>query len=299
MYVLRTYNKKGLITGLGKMAFAIFLTISVITGCHQETGKGKKQLITVSILPQKYFVEKIAGEIYNINVLIPSGASPETYEPTPSQIIKLEKSAIYFEIGYIEMEINRMNDFLLNKPDLKAVNCSDGISLIKMEDKWVEPHIWLSPKNVKVIAKNIYNGLVEIDPDNQMLYRENLDKFLQEIDEINNKITSRLKNLESRSFLIYHPALTYFAKDYGLNQVPVQIEGKAPSSKYMKTIIEKAKKKDIKVIVVQQQFDIQKANTIAKEIDGKAITINPLNYNWEEEMMNIATELKNALQNNL
>jgi zinc transport system substrate-binding protein len=299
MYVLRTYNEKGLITGLGKMAFAIFLTISVITGCHQETGKDKKQLITVSILPQKYFVEKIAGEMYNINVLIPSGASPETYEPTPSQIIKLEKSAIYFEIGYIEMEINRMNDFLLKKPDLKAVNCSDGISLIKMEDKWVEPHIWLSPKNVKVIAKNIYNGLVEIDPDNQMLYRENLDKFLQEINEINNKITSRLKNLESRSFLIYHPALTYFAKDYGLNQVPVQIEGKAPSSKYMKTIIEKAKKKDIKVIVVQQQFDIQKANTIAKEIDGKAITINPLNYNWEEEMMNIATNLENALQNNL
>ncbi len=296
MNVLRTYNKKGIITGFGKMTFVIFLTISVITGCHQETGKDKKQLITVSILPQKYFVEKIAGEMYNINVLIPSGASPETYEPTPSQIIKLEKSAIYFEIGYIEMEINRMNDFLLNKPDLKAVNCSNGISLIKMEDKWVEPHIWLSPKNVKVIAKNIYNGLVEIDPDNRMLYKENLDKFLQEIDEVNNKIKSKLKNLESRSFLIYHPALTYFAKDYELIQIPVQIEGKAPSSKYMKTIIEKARDEGIKTFVVQQQFDIQKAKTIAKEIDGKVITINPLNYNWEDEVLEIAQKLKDALQ---
>ena len=298
MNVQRYYDMKGIrkvITSV-ILLFAFF----AISGCNSEQAKDKKPLITVSILPQKYLVEKIAGDKFNINVLIPSGASPETYEPTPSQIIRLEKSEIYFETGYIEMEINRMAGYLQNTPDIKVINCSDGINLIKKDDKWIEPHIWLSPKNVKVIAQNIYKGLIAIDPDSENLYKENLTKFLKEIDDIDNSIREKLKNIKSRSFLIYHPALTYFAKDYGLNQIPVQIEGKTPSSKYMKTIIEKAKAEGIKAIVVQQQFDIQKAKTIAKEIDGKVITINPLNYNWEEEMMNIAKKLKNALgQNNL
>jgi zinc transport system substrate-binding protein len=196
------------------------------------------------------------------------------------------------------MEINRMAGYLHNKPDIKVVNCSDGINLIKKENKWIEPHIWLSPKNVKVMAQNIYNGLIAIDPGSEDFYGKNLAKFLKEIEDIDNSIREELKNLTSRSFLIYHPALTYFAKDYGLTQIPVQTEGKTPSSKYMKEIIEKAKKEGIKVIVVQQQFDIQKAKTIAKEIDATVITINPLNYDWEEEMMNIATKLKNALGGN-
>ncbi len=254
-----------------------------------------KQLITVSILPQKYFVEKIAGDRYNINVLIPSGASPETYEPTPSQIIKLEKSNIYFEMGYLEMEINRMNNYLKNKKGIKVVNCSQGIDLIKKNEKWVEPHIWMSPENVKVIAKNIYNALTDIDPDSKAVYKDNLDKFLGEIDTLDRDIKSKLKKLGTRSFLIYHPALTYFAKDYGLIQIPVQVGGKTPSSKYMKTVIEKAKDEGIKAVVVQQQFDLQKAKTIAKEIGGKVVTINPLNYNWEEEMLSIAGKLRDAM----
>jgi len=296
MNVQKICNMKGIekITATIILLFA-FIAIS---GCNRKPVKDKKPLITVSILPQKYFVGKIAGDRFDINVLIPSGASPETYEPTPSQIIRLEKSKIYFETGYIEMEINRMASYLHNKPDIKVVNCSDGINLIKKENKWIEPHIWLSPKNVKVMAQNIYNGLIAIDPGSEDFYGKNLAKFLKEIDDIDNSIREELKNLTSRSFLIYHPALTYFAKDYGLTQIPVQTEGKTPSSKYMKEIIEKAKKEGIKVIVVQQQFDIQKAKTIAKEIDATVITINPLNYDWEEEMMNIATKLKNALGGN-
>ncbi len=296
MNVQKICNMKG----IGKITAAIILLFAfiAISGCNRKPVKDKKPLITVSILPQKYFVGKIAGDRFDINVLIPSGASPETYEPTPSQIIRLEKSKIYFETGYIEMEINRMAGYLHNKPDIKVVNCSDGINLIKKENKWIEPHIWLSPKNVKVMAQNIYNGLIAIDPGSEDFYGKNLAKFLKEIDDIDNSIREELKNLTSRSFLIYHPALTYFAKDYGLTQIPVQTEGKTPSSKYMKEIIEKAKKEGIKVIVVQQQFDIQKAKTIAKEIDAKVITINPLNYDWEEEMMNIATKLKNALGGN-
>jgi len=286
--------------GIGKISAAIILLLAfiAISGCNRKSAKDRKPLITVSILPQKYFVGKIAGDRFDINVLIPSGASPETYEPTPSQIIRLEKSRIYFETGYIEMEINRMAGYLQNKPDIKVVNCSNGINLIKKENKWIEPHIWLSPKNVKVIAQNIYNGLIAINPGSEEIYRKNIAKFLKEIDDIDNSIREELKNLKSRSFLIYHPALTYFAKDYGLTQISVQTEGKTPSSKYMKRIIEKAKKEGIKVIVVQQQFDIQKAKTIAREIDAKVITINPLNYDWEEEMMNIATKLKNALGGN-
>ena len=297
MNVQKYYDMKGISKVIASVI--LLLTFLVISGCNREQTKDKKSLITVSILPQKYFVEKIAGDKFNINVLIPSGASPETYEPTPSQIIKLERSAVYFEIGYIELEVNRMKGYLKNKTDLRIVNCSDGINLIKKEDRWVEPHIWMSPENVRVIAQNIYKGLIAIDPVSENLYKENLTKFLKEIDDIDNSIREELKNLKSRSFLIYHPALTYFAKDYGLTQIPVQIEGKTPSSKYMKTIIEKAKLEGITTIVVQQQFDIRKAKTIAKEIGGKIITINPLNYNWEEEMMNIAKKLKHSLQDNL
>ncbi len=278
-----------------KTTVILLIAILFLAGCGQEKAANNKQLITVSILPQKYFVEKIAGDSFEINVLIPSGASPETYEPTPSQILKTEKSAVYFEMGYIELEKNRMKGYLKNKSGLKIINCSNGIELIKKGEKWIEPHIWMSPENVKVIAKNIYTGLVAIAPENRKNYKNNLNTFFTEIDSINKIIETKLKNTKSKSFLIYHPALTYFARDYGLNQIPVQVEGKTPSSKYMKSIIEKAKKEGIKIIVVQQQFDIQKAKTIAQEIGGKVITINPLNYNWEEEMVSIADKLGGEL----
>ena len=227
----------------------VFLVL-LLNACAINTIE-TKPVISVSILPQKYFVEKIAGDNFKINVLIPPGASPATYDPTPAQIVELAKSKIYFKIGHIEFEKNWLDKISIEYPELNIIDNSVGIDLLENKDSgsdhdhhhgFIEPHTWMSPQNANIIASSIYEALLKLDKENESFYTNNYHLFISEIDSLNRRLSMQLQDIPSRSFIIYHPALTYFAEAYNLNQIPIEKEGKSPSAFHIKQIIDVAKK---------------------------------------------------------
>ena len=156
----------------------------------------------------------------------------------------------------------------------------------------VEPHIWNSVKNARIIANNIFQALSEIDNEQTPYYQHRLDSLLQVIDNTGKEMDTLMENAD-RTFLIYHPALTYFARDYGLNQISIEADGKEPSPAHLKELIQLCREEQPKIIFVQKEFDTRNAEIIARELQVNVIPINPLSYHWNEEMINIAKALSN------
>lgn len=270
------------------------------SGCNPSS-ISEKDVISVSIIPQKFFVQQIAGSEQPINIMIPSGASPATYEPTPKQLVQLSNSAIYFKIGHIEFEKSWMEKIKSTNASMKIYDVSDKIELIEGEashhgdhdhSSGADPHIWVSPKQVKIIAQNIYNDLITEYPDKQGIYENNFNLFIDSLNKLDLYIENAIANLPNKYFLIFHPALTYFAKDYGLKQISIELEGKKPSAEHLKNVIDLIKEKNIKVILIQQEFDIENAEAIAKETGIKVVQINPLSENWFEETIKLVSVFK-------
>jgi zinc transport system substrate-binding protein len=283
------------------LLFCFCVLLSV--GCSTKQQPLEKPVITVSILPQKYFTEKIVGDRFDINVMIPPGASPASYDPSPKQMANLANSAIYFKIGYIGFEINWINKIAPDFPDVKFIDSSEGIIFLESDESHgehqhhrLEPHIWMSPEKVKVIASNILQTLIQEDEKNATFYTDNYKAFNKELDSIHALIENKLRNIRHREFIIYHPALTYFAQDYNLQQHALEIDGKEPSVQQMRELINLAKERDIKLIFVQKQFNQGEAKTLEKEINGKVVSIDPLDYNWDTQIMDIANLLNNGLK---
>jgi zinc transport system substrate-binding protein len=278
------------------------LTVSLLS-CNPKSKETEKPIIMVSILPQKYFVEEIAGDKFEVNLMIPPGASPATYDPTPRQMQDMANANLYFKIGYIGFELNWINRVANDYPDVSFINSSDGIDFKETEEQHgdhshyrLEPHVWMSPKNVKVISANILKAVTEADPENSDFYQSNYKIFLEKITMVDEKIKSKLTNIQSRDFIIYHPALTYYARDYDLNQYSLEIDGKEPSVKQMTELIKLAKEKNIKVIFVQSQFNQEEARTLEKEINGTVYPIDPLDYHWEKQILSITDILSEQLK---
>ena len=264
--------------------------ISQSTSSKQLAGTEKIQ-IAVSILPQINFVEKIGQDKVQVFAMIPPGASPATYEPTPGQLRDLSQAKMYVRIGHIPFEKAWMNKIMDASKGMKLVDSSQGIEIIGND-----PHIWLSPKLVKIQAENIYNGLVAIDPKNKDYYAENKNKFIQEIDNLNKEIATTLTGINSSKFMIFHPSWGYFAKDYGLEQIPIEIEGKEPSADDIFKLIETAKANGIKVIFAAPQFSTKSAEVIAKEIGGKVIFVDPLARDYTTNMQIVSKTFAQGLK---
>ena len=274
-----------------------------------DTGS-KKFEIAVSILPQKYFVERIAGESANIDfdihVVIPPGHSPATYAPTPRQMKVLSHCKLYFRIGYIPFETTWMKNIASNNPQMKIIDTSVGVDLIEArEDEddlhqdhhhaGIDPHIWLSPRAVKIQAKHILDALIEIDRENQDSYKENYRLFLQEIDLLDREIRSLLEKSRGSKFMVFHPAWSYLARDYGLEQFAIEEEGKAPNPANLKKVIDIARGEKIRIIFVQQQFDTHNALAVAAEIGGRVVKIDPLAPDWLDNMKGIAKKISESV----
>jgi len=284
----------------------ILFALVIVFGCRTEGNDEDKPVITASILPQRYLLQKIAGNRYEINVILPPGASPATYDPSPRQLQQLSKSKAYFMIGHLGFEnawIKKISS--LNK-SMPVFDLSSGIELINSEhhhsnrDKKrinADPHIWLSPKAIKIICYNIYTALKEIIPSDSLIYKHNYYSFLEELDSIDSEIRNSLSELNNRTFFIYHPALTYYARDYELLQISVEQEGKAPSPYHLKQLINLAEKENIKTIFIQEQFDIENAEVLAHEIGGKIIKINPLDEDLLSQIIYITSQFQKNLSN--
>lgn len=270
---------------------------------------GSEKTITVTIEPLRYITEQIAGDKFKVVSMVPKGSSPETYDPTPQQLVELGDSKAYFRIGYIGFEKTWLDRLIENTPHMQIFDTSVGVNLIydshhhcnadghQHVHEGVEPHIWNSPINAQIIAKNVLLALTQMDKENEEYYTDRykvLDKDLERTDSI---IKVQLKDAD-KVFMIYHPALSYFARDYGLKQISIEDGGKEPSPVHLKNLIDSARKENVKVIFVQQEFDSRNAELIAKETGVKIIPINPLSYNWNEEIMNVAKALNHAQEIN-
>ena len=276
------------------------LTLFILSACGNTTQKSEKPILTVTLEPLRYFTEAIAGDSYEVVSMVPKGSSPESYDPTPQQLVNLRKSQTYFRIGYIGFEQVWMKKLEANSPDMKVYDTSKGIDLIRDKGHWhgdhfheggVEPHVWNSTQNALIIADNIYQALCELDSTHQEDYRKRLDVLKQTIRQTDANVRTLLEKADS-TFLIYHPALSYFARDYGLKQVSIEEGGKEPSPAQLKTLIETCRNENVHTIFVQQEFDQRNAQLIANELGVNIVSINPLSYDWVKEMIRIAEALK-------
>ena len=252
----------------------------------------------VSILPQAYFVERIGGPHVDIEVLVGPGQSPATYEPTPKQMTKLARAHLYFRIGvpFEEAFVPRIARTFRN---LQIVDTRKGVQLRYFTKtggpEIPDPHIWLDPKRVKVQAATIWRALSGVDPKYAVEFDSNLRTFQADLHSVDAKIADSLAPLKGMNFYVFHPAFGYFGDSYGLTQVAVEIAGKEPSPKQLTELIEKAKQDGVKVIFVQPQFARKAAETIARQIDGAVVAMNPLSRDYLRNLEDMAAAVKKAL----
>jgi len=254
----------------------------------------------VSILPQQTFLKAIGGDKVNISLMVQPGNSPHTYEPKPSQMVAVAKADLYLAID-VEFEKVWLPKFSSLNPKMHIIGIADGIKKMHMQKaeheqqeahhthEGEDPHIWTVPMNVKIIAQNIYDALIKLDSTNAPYYKKNLDTFLISLEETDKRISKILSSLkENRNFMVFHPSWGYFAKEYNLTQIAVEVEGKNPKPRELVQLIKKAKQQKVKAIFTQPEFSESSAKIIANELHIPVVKVSPMAPNWSENLINIA-----------
>ncbi|MBW2108755.1 MAG: zinc ABC transporter substrate-binding protein [Deltaproteobacteria bacterium] len=265
--------------------------------------------VFVSIAPQAYFVKRIGADHVNVEVMVGPGQSPATYEPRPRQMAALGQASLYFRIG-VPFESVWMERIAKANPHLCVIDTRHGITLLPIVPNNAhrasarvnhahgmdDPHIWLSPRLVKIQAQNICDALIEQDRIHETDYRKNLKAFCKDLDALDATIAGLLRSLKDRTFLVFHPSWGYFARDYGLEQIAIETEGKPPSARALTRIIELAKQKNIRVIFVQKQFSKRSARAVAQAIKARVIEVDPLAQDYFDNMKRLAQTLAETLR---
>jgi len=279
-----------------------FLIVVFVISCGQQRSDTGEKIITVSISPFKYFVEEIAHNDFKINVMVPSGADPHTYEPVPDQINQLRKSVAYISNGYLGFEMTWLGRFYETNRTMKRLSLGDKIDPIVSghhhEGEHVEgadPHYWVSPKCAFIMASSVKEFLVSLNPLHKQEYETNYQVLVLKIQEVDNKARELFSGMQNKSFMIYHPNLAYVARDYGLEEIPVEFEGKEPPPSRMKDLIDRARKDNLKIIFVQREYDTKNAKAIAGEIGAEIKIIDPLSENWQKATMDIIEAINKSL----
>ena len=254
--------------------------------------------VVVSIVPQKVFVEKIGAEHVNVTVMVEQGASPHNYQPKPSQMKKISKAAVYFAMG-VEFENVWLPKFQNQNKKMLLINSSKGIEkhyahhncthAHHNHEQAIDPHVWVDPLNVKVIAKNVYETLVKLDAKNAKIYKKNYEAYLLELDTLHADIKEILKDTPKyATFMVFHPSWGYFANRYTLTQLPVEVDGKEPKMKALVDIIKKAKEAKVHAIFTQPEFSDKASQNIANNLNIEVIKASPLAENWAENLKMLA-----------
>jgi zinc transport system substrate-binding protein len=262
----------------------------------------------VSIPPQAYLAQRIGGRLVDVGILVPPGAEPHTFEPTPKQVASLAKARVFFAIGF-PFEQRLLTKLKAANPDLLVVDTRRGVPLRAMSEaeehdgrehhhEAGEPdvHVWLSPRLAKLISANICSGLQEVDPAHAADYERNLKALQADLDRLDARLAKALAPLKGKEFLVYHPAFGYFADAYGLKQVPVEMEGKEPSARQLAKLIDLAKRQGIKVVFVEPQFPRLSAERVAQAIGGVVVPLDPLAQDYIQNLEEIAARLQAALE---
>lgn len=259
-----------------------------IIGCGTDAKTHAEQasqpVITVSIEPLRYITEQIVGDRFQVMTFVPEGKNPESYDPSPQQIMRLHQSPLFLmigDLGFERMWSDKISEML---PEINIVKISS------VKDN-ADPHVWTSPDNMRKIAQNIFQVVCALDSTNITLFSDNLEKVNTDLNQLDKEIRHFTDSIRRRTFLIYHPSLTYFAREYDLTQLNIENGGKEPSVKQLATLIEECKEHQVATVFVQKEFDIQRSQLIADEIKAEVVVIDPLSYDWRGEMLKIAKTL--------
>jgi zinc transport system substrate-binding protein len=279
---------------------ALLLIVAVLlAGCNigsettqpvTDNKKNDKLMVFVSILPQADFVRQLGGERVEVSVMMPPGANEHNYEPDTGQLKALSRADLYVKVGHLPFEDTWMERFISTNRDMLVVDSSQSIKTIDHN-----PHIWLSPRLVKIQAETISAALVQLDPQNQDYYLKRKQIFLKELDKLDQEITTTLSGVKGKNFLVYHPAWGYFARDYDLQEVAIEEHGKEPGAREMSRIIDYAKKNHIKTIFDSSQHSTHSADAIAAELGARVVLLDPLPADYMDNMRKVAKTMATEL----
>lgn len=253
--------------------------------------------VLVSVSPHKFFVEKIAGKTVEVGLMVPAGASSHTYEPTPKQMISAGKADLWFIIGET-FETRAGNALKGHNPRLELIDMRKGLDLITTDSHGhhcahchaaggYDLHIWLSARMAKIQAQTIADALTARYPENAALYKDNLLKFQKELDDLDSELTALLKDSKGKTIMVSHPAYAYFCRDYSLEQLSIEFEGKDPTPQQLTRVLDAARKAGIKEIFIQPQYNNKGARLIAKELGAAVIELDPYSENYMDSMREI------------
>jgi zinc transport system substrate-binding protein len=253
--------------------------------------------VAVSVPPQSYFVERIGGGRVRVEVMIPPGYSHDDYSVTPRQMVALSRARLYVAVGHPAFEIEReqLRPFLATLPGVQVVDMSRGMRFIAGDEGGTDPHVWVAPATVAVAARNIAAALVAADPAHAAEYRANLARFEADIADVDREIRAELAPFRGSRFMVYHPTWGYFAREYGLEQVAIEAEGKEPSAQRLIQLIAAARRGGVKVVFVQRGFARKSAQVIADAVGGTLVTADPQDPDWLGNLRRVTREFSEAL----
>lgn len=300
--------------GKGIIVIILCVLSLVSGGCSRKKSDTGRIIVAVSIPPQAEFVERIGGERVRALIMVPPGASPHTYEPTPSQLTELSEAALYIKVGSgIEFELSWFDKFASVNMEMLVVDASEGIDFgngtayhageshravsgHRHTSRGPDPHIWVSPRNAMIMVENTCRGLIAVDPEHREHYMTNRDAYIRELKALDESIERLFAEKSSRRFVVYHPSWSYLARDYGLEQIPIEDEGKEPTARRIGHLVEQAKENDISVIFAAPQLNTKSAEVIAREIGGSVVAIDPLARDYIENILSVAASLGEAMK---
>lgn len=284
-----------------KLMFALVAVLLALASCGGT--RSPEKVVAVSIPPQKYILEQIVGDKAVVKSLLNSGANPENYDPMISQLMDLEKSSVYFTVGSLGFEDAILSKIKDNNPDLTIVNSMEGVTMLTGthgdcgnhsdhgHDEAVDPHTWSSVKNVRAMAANMLAAMQRVDPDNKEYYERRFMMLDHRLDSLDRAIADQLTDVCGNAFVVWHPSLSYFAADYGLEQIVVGRENKEATANKLKSQIDEARRHGAKVFFFQKEFDSRQAKAINQQLGTEIVMINPMNGDWEDEITGMVKAL--------
>jgi zinc transport system substrate-binding protein len=268
-------------------------------------GSGGAVEVAVSVPPQAYFVDRVGGDRVRVTVMVPPGAAPDSYEPSPQQVLGLRRARLYVEVGQAAFPFEARYLAAGSGPGPEVVDMSAGVEPLPAAAGdahgtdggagEMDPHVWLAPSAVRVAARNIAAALTRADPAGAAVYEHNLAAFLADVDALDRDVRATLAGLKQRKFLVFHPAWGYFAREYGLQQVAIESGGKEPSPAQLVALIAAARRDGVKVVFVQRGFSDRAARVIASELGAEVVAVDPLAYDWLDNLRRVAEAFRRAL----
>ncbi len=291
---LKVAKNRLIVVLLGAVLVAAALTLLLLRAC--QPAEQQRPVIAVSIPPQRYLLEQLTGGNFDVVCLLQDEANPESYEPSMNNVLALEQSRAYFMMGHIGFEAAILSKVSASRPDLKVIDTSTGIDLVASGHgpNVPDPHVWVSVGNARHIAANMHHALVDLDPPHRGDYDRRYAHLRQRLDSLDGALRSMLDSARGRAFVVWHPSLTYFARDYGLRQLAVEQDGLRGTPQRVEQVLDEARRLRVATVLTYRDIDGRTA-AMARALDARVAEINPMSHEWDRQLLRIAHALTDSV----